>query len=258
MANTQTFALEGGKFRYPGTAIKFESHELADHSYSASWPKLWVIIMREGNTWGQLKESLIAFYATRKKYPDRLIRVNPESTTGGGFVTFESDWIRNTSVEKRAWLDKMALTRFDISKDVVFQWYNPSDCDICHDLLELRVKTTEWEIEKCERCPGYNDEEDIRRCMPCILDLRTRRLKINFEPHERDKFWCDWSRLAEESTQPPSLSAFAKHLSDMIGTTWFCVASTITMVALFKQYVHAFLGQENNYLSTQVLFRVSR
>ena len=286
-AISQVFPLTGAGdhgFGYRATAFKAED-KFGDPDSPLDPLVHWVIIMQSDNVWDDLKESIRAFYTTRGQIPTKAIKPTPnyldaraalvpgnadvsspdtnmkiDPFIGPETITLRRMTLQGNGAEKLAYMAKMSPTKDGILRNVQFPLFSRDDCKICHQFVTDTVVYREWFDPKCDQCPGTSSaaaEESPDRCLPCVIKIRSQRLDMRVEPFKRDQFMCDWSEVLEEFGNNLSISTFAKGLEQQLDSTNLCVASTMTIIALYKQYTFYVMGEENAPESFKALDRVS-
>ena len=101
-----------------------------------------------------------------------------------------------------------------------------------------------WYGDKYDDYPGANDVESIERYVKYLLIMRKRRNDFDIEAHKRDDFELDFPLTAESQA---TLSGFLTQILQTGCQELFCIASTITVVALFKGYVALSHGYDDGH-----------
>ena len=136
----------------------------------------------------------------------------------------------------------------DGNPDVILDGYKPHQCPLCGvNVDEYSFKRIEEWRNTCKKCPAYETDEndpdrDTTRCVACVLGMRTRRLDLGFETHPRDAFPTPLTWPHQGSV---TISGFVRAAIEIVGMDLFVVASTVTIVALWIEYVRAQCGGDN-------------
>ena len=289
--NSQLFIVTDRLFAYRGTAQSLEMY--SPEWIREIAPTLWSLVPPPNVQIRDLRHFLVEYYKAVGKVHHKRFTGLPNLTTHPLAMSSEpehmeidstdnTDQIAKKQGETTIWpaaaqghLDRAQRTgkllawqqRLSTSADglfdVTFPAYYKNNCKPCgkqDDSLRHYSGHAEWVKSRCLACiPGdpQNRDDEGTWCLMCIMQARSYRMRLDWEPHDDGKFMNVLREMPKQNHDRIALSDFVEEVLPILTAPLFAVASAVTLVVLYRKYALAIAGTDNYEACVQGMYEVS-